>query len=91
MSARTKKEIMTPAHAYWAEFIERLEEAGEVGIGLQVSETGEVESTCEGKGAFAHTRAVLKAMGGLDSAGTVAWLREHGAGCDCTVIFNCDR
>jgi hypothetical protein len=38
--------------------------------------------------AFAASRAVLSAMGHWDVEGTIAFFREHGGRCDCTVMLN---
>jgi hypothetical protein len=75
-------QIMTPAHPDWIQFYKRL--AGPEACNIR-EEAGQTVWTCghDNKGA----EAILRSMPFVDVPGTLSHFAEHGATCDCTILF----
>jgi hypothetical protein len=37
---------------------------------------------------YMYAEAVMAELGEIDIAGTLAFFRQHGGGCDCEILFN---
>ena len=71
-------EVMTPDQPRWQEFLNLLD-----------VEMPEQMKSCHHD--FRHTRKVLSEIGTgkhFDVEATLAYLREHGAHCDCEILLN---
>jgi hypothetical protein len=79
------REILTPDHPRWPEFITRLSDALTRGLPEGTWRCGD-----DGSGGSPHryAEAVMAELGGVDIDGTLAFLDEHGAFCDCEILFN---
>ena len=78
-------EILTPSHPRWAEFLAKLSEVLTHGM-----EPGSWRCGDDGGGGSPHRYAegIMEEMGGVDIDATLAFLDEHGAFCDCEILFN---
>jgi hypothetical protein len=75
--------IMNPAHPDWEEFVERL--GGPEGCDWQEDDTWR----CGGP-KYRFARAILESMPDTDVEASLAYFRDNGGGCDCTILFNID-
>lgn len=76
-----KREIPTPDSPRWATFIEELESC--------LSECG-----CDGDSpehVHRYSKAVMREMGGVDVAVSLAYFQENGGYCDCEILLNVDQ
>jgi hypothetical protein len=68
--------VMTPRHPRWQQFLNQL--CGPKSLG---------GSLCQKDHRF--SRRILRAMGGIDVAASIAFFKEHGGlCCDCEVVMN---
>jgi hypothetical protein len=71
-----------PGSPRWEEFCGRLSEA------LWIDETS---WRCHGKASplrFHYATEVMRAMGGIDIEGSLAFFEDQGGSCDCMILFN---
>jgi len=82
--------IMTPQHARWDEFCERLEGPERCNF-RKVN--GESRWTCKGGTDKTLATKILKTMGFTDPLieSSLDYFEEHGGMCDCEILFNVDR
>lgn len=76
-------EVMKKQHPRWDEFIQRL--AGPEGCDFREEPDGRPTSRCQGK---KLTKAVLKAMGGVNIPASITYFEKNGGYCDCEVVLN---
>jgi hypothetical protein len=92
MSKRTTtkvatKEVMTPLHPRWEEFVERL--MGPEGCNFQTHPQKPMTWRCGGaKDEKRITIAIMEGMGDVDIEESLSFFEHHGGVCDCGVILN---
>ena len=79
-----KREIMTPMHFRWKEFIAKLQEACKI----QDAE-GNIGWYCDGT--TKNARRVLASMDGIDVEKSLAYFQDFGGFCDCEIVYNVDN
>lgn len=80
---------MSPKHPRWRNFIRRLE--GREGCNFREKKPGDATSItwrCRGGHDKTYATAILKKVGGIDIAGSLAYFDDHGGHCDCEIVFN---
>jgi len=80
--------MMTPEHARWREFKNRLE--GPEGCNFHENDDGTTVWDCGGGHDQSRSRATLEAMGFDEEfvAGSLQFFTDRGGHCDCEVLFN---
>lgn len=73
-----KARAMTPEHAEWTEFVRRLSSLGD-GLGPPLLDR------CDHT--FDRATGIIVALG-FDVPASLDFLRQHGAACDCEILFN---
>jgi hypothetical protein len=69
------REVLTPDSPRWNDFVGRLDAAiGEHGCAAGTNKD--------------NAKAVMRDMGGIDIAATLAYFEDHGGGCDCEILLN---
>jgi hypothetical protein len=88
-----KKQVMTPDHLRWEEFIQRLE--GPEGCHFQgeYDDKGElildsVTWECAGGDDKSKAAAILGTMPQIDLPASLTFFEKHGGVCDCEIVFN---
>jgi hypothetical protein len=86
-------DLMTPQHAGWSEFVDRLTEAMAGPDALEGDNDSVVRAAmkgCNGHGGtspFESARAVLANME-MDVAASLEFFETHGGHCDCEILLN---
>jgi hypothetical protein len=86
-------DLMTPQHAGWSEFVDRLTEAlagPEALAGDNASVVRAAMRGCNGHvgtSPFESARAVLANME-MDVAASLEFFEAHGGSCDCEILLN---
>lgn len=75
------KEIMTPDHPRWEEFMEKL--AGPDGCNLDPE-----KDTWECHHDFRFAKKILSSMPEIDVEESLLFFKRHGGYCDCEIGFN---
>jgi hypothetical protein len=84
---------MTPAHPQWDEFMDRL--YSEEGCNFHFTSVDEPKTlawTCDSSSSFPMSGKILAAMrfSSEEIELSLLYFRQHGGGCDCEIILNCD-
>lgn len=88
MDLHDRDDLMTPFHARWEEFLERLDEKLDRCVNL---ETGEDSWSCASDPDCPLATSILAVMGGIDVENSLDYLAYHGASCDCTILMNVEN
>jgi hypothetical protein len=76
-------EILTPGSPRWEQFLDALD-----------AMLGEKGCDGDGMGDFnpahihRHAKTVMRSMGNVDIAGSLAYFEAHGGYCDCEILLN---
>jgi hypothetical protein len=81
-----KKQIMTPKHPLWKQFINRL--AGPEGCNFQQDKGGSWSWKCKGGNDKSFATAILKTMDNIDIESSLEYFESKGGYCDCEILFN---
>ncbi len=84
----SEPKLMTPQHPLWRQFCERL--GGPEGCAFHEDASEKIRWKCRGGNDHGAAFEILNTMPGVDVRGTLKWMRENGAGCDCEILFNLD-
>jgi len=78
-----KKEILTPTHPHWMEFVITLS----MGLNLR-EENGKEKWDCNGD--LSKATKILESIKGIDIPATIDYFQSNGCCCDCKVLLNLD-
>lgn len=79
------KEILDKNHPKYEDFMDELFEE----VDFRELEHGEITWNCNST--MKITRKILKRIGNIDIAKTIAYFESHGGYCDCEVCLNVEK